>query len=411
MVCLEFLFSKYACSKTLAKFFFVFGLLISQVQDYYVGMRLCDVSRSVGHLYMMCLASAMLRNVKVKGRGMAHNYPRMQLANLLIIEHWRVNNYVGVCMMRDNMSTFNEELGEITFSMLARVVLGDSARSDFEHMRKMYSLVPLYREVKSSIMGDTGRKGSLNWRHEIKEQDENVLSVGMFFRGLIRGVVAGTYRSYNGNKECYKSQAQGLENLTTDHSAPVYQANIIEKFPEMFTQIRGALCGNFLGPYSDLWPEAKMGDESDLDDLDNSMQSVHLEDESDADQPFGAPWRGCRVGHFAVGTCDFPESGLGLAVYQIVSVNEVKVVEGEVDRSFMGTQLQCSVPNTSSSCVHGSWRKDNRHKPERVCDWEIVVYFQSLLPAPSFRMPEHAVNCIEEHAASVLVFENDRKED
>lgn len=375
-------------------------------------MRLRDVSTSVGHLYMMCLACAMLRNVKVKGRGTAHNYPLMQLTNLLIIEHWRRRNYVGVSMMRDNMSIFNEELGEITFSMLARVVLGDSARSDFEHMRKMYSMVPLYREVKSSIMGDTGREDSINWRHDIKEQDENVLTVGMFFRQLIRGVVANTYRSYNGTKDCYKSLEKGLANLTTDYSAPVYQADVIHKFPDMFQCIRGAVRGDFLKPHVDLWPEAEHALQ---DDLNNSMQSLSFDEDGaadvDDDQVYGAPWKGCRTGHFAVGTCDFPEDGLGIAVYHINSINEVNVVDGEVERSFMGTQLQCSVPNTSPMCVYADWKKDRRHKQEMVRDWEILVYFQALLPPPSHRMPDDAVRAIEAHSRTVPVFEEDRKSD
>lgn len=373
-----------------------------------MGMRLRDVSRSVGHLYMMCLASAMLRNVKVTGRGTAHNYPRLQLTNLLIIEYWRRINYVGVGMMCDNMSIFNEELGEITFSMLARVVLGDSARSDFEHMRKIYSLVPLYREVKSSIMGDTGREGSINWRHDIKQQDENVLTVGVFFRSLIRGVVAGTYRSYNGTKDCYKSMNKGMENLTTDYSAPVYQADIMDKFPEMFTCISGAVRGDFLGPHVDLWPEAKAGYGNDLND---SMDSLNVRDDGasdvDDDQVYGAPWKGCQIGHFAAGTCDFPVGGLGLAVYQINSINEVKEVDGEIERSFMGTQLQCSVANTSPSCVHGVWKADNRrHKEEMVCDWEVMVYFRNL--QSTRRMPDDAVLAIEAHSRHVLVFEEDR---
>jgi hypothetical protein len=90
----------------------------------------------------------MMRQMKIPRRGKAHDYPKMILAQLLILEYWKSINHVTVDLMKHNMSLVNEELGEISFGMLAQSVLGDSLRSDLEHMQKMFALLPIYRDVK-----------------------------------------------------------------------------------------------------------------------------------------------------------------------------------------------------------------------------------------------------------------------
>ena len=48
----------------------------------------------------------------------------------------------------------NEEGGEVSFSVLSRLVVGDSTRGSFEHVDKYYSLLHLYRAVSSDIRHD-----------------------------------------------------------------------------------------------------------------------------------------------------------------------------------------------------------------------------------------------------------------
>ena len=91
-------------------------------------MRFNDLSFSVQMLYRLFVASSMLRQMKIKGKGTAHNYPKMILTQLLILEYWRKTGYYACDMMAANTSIVNEELGEATFSLLSRAVLGDSCR-------------------------------------------------------------------------------------------------------------------------------------------------------------------------------------------------------------------------------------------------------------------------------------------
>ena len=64
--------------------------------------------------------------------------------------------------MKENMHMYNEELGEISFSVLARCVLGDNHKSDLQHMRSLYKLLPVYRDTKDQLLADTVSSDSIN---------------------------------------------------------------------------------------------------------------------------------------------------------------------------------------------------------------------------------------------------------
>jgi len=102
---------------------------------------------AVEHFYRLFTVCVMLRNVKVAGRGMAHNYPQIQLTYMLILAYQFKNNLVSYEMLLNNQSMFNEDMGEITFSVLSRCVLGDNVKCMFTHLDRMYCMIPYVQQV------------------------------------------------------------------------------------------------------------------------------------------------------------------------------------------------------------------------------------------------------------------------
>lgn len=354
-----------------------------------------DIQLSVKMLYRMFVVCTMLREVKLKNRGTAHNYPKMQLANMLVLEYWRTIDFYAIKMMYKNMSIMNEELGESTFSFLGRATLGDSHRSDFQHMRKLYSLIPIYRDVKEEIHSQTGRKDTHNYHHNIAENDEAVVLAGVFFKALVRGVRDDVYKCYDAFPAHHKNRALAAEHLTEEYVPLVYQPDhVAEILPKTFASIGASVSVNFLRNHSDLWPfdpeDVKQNDNSDSDDS------------SDYDQLWGAPFSGCRVGSYAVAHCDFPDIGFGLAVYCISSV-PVYDKETQEYRFFMGKQLRCSLRNSDPRCVtDGIWADDSRRPTEKVHDWEVIDYFPTL--SVNGKLPDCCVSVIHTHSKSHSLF-------
>ena len=121
------------------------------------------------------------------------------------------------------------------------------------------------------------------------------------------------------------------------------------------------------------------------------------------DQLWGAPWRKCQVGWLAVASCDFPGSGLGIAVYHILAIQPDTSDDSDNYRCFTGRQYHCTVSNSHASCVvEGVWTKHRYQSSETVYDWEVVMYFPGL--APGNRLPADVVNHIQAHANTTTLF-------
>ena len=357
-------------------------------------------------LYRLYLVCTMLRRVKVKGRGTAHNYPRIQLSYLLVLEHWRVNNYVALQLMRSNSAIINEELGEASFSLLGNVTLGDNLKSRFDHMSRVYSLLPIYRDIRDELKIQIG-KDSINWHHNIRTDDEAVGSTAIFFNRLIVGVKDGTYRSYNGEPACFKNMTIGQQNLTREHMPRVYTTDIVPEISSMFDDIKRSVECDFLSEHDDLWPvdcHIRGADRNESVEMSDYSDGSNLDDQSADDQIWGAPWSMCKVGHFAVTSCDFPGDGLGLALYIVDAINPVLQNDGEVVRNFTGRQYQCSIKNNRQECVNGTWTLGYiRPKSELVNDWEVVKYFKQLTMYR--KLPQSVIDYIHQHSQTHQLFQ------
>ena len=153
-----------------------------QIQDYYVIMKLNDRTKSTMALYRLFLVSYMLRNIKIPGMGTPHDYPKMMLCQILMMVYWLSCGLPVWKVMEHNICVFNEEMGETYYSILARCVLGDNIKSDFDHMNKIFSLLPLYKNVKDDISNDSNNKPfSHTWHHNVPVDAEEVTATVTFF--------------------------------------------------------------------------------------------------------------------------------------------------------------------------------------------------------------------------------------
>ena len=183
-------------------------------------------------------------------------------------------------MMESNMAIVNEELGEISFSMLSRCVLGDTVKDEFKHMSKMYSLLPIFRDIKYDVMADTNVSTSLTWHHEIKPDSDEVKSAVLFFKKIIAQIKRGSYKVYSNDTVSFKSAVAATQNLVAS------SLNLVHMEKEPFEDYVNSLYGKIqtdmdlyaLYRYDDVWPEAapeilfQPGDVTD--DSNNEISSI-----------------------------------------------------------------------------------------------------------------------------------------
>ena len=235
---------------------------------------------AVEHFYRLFTVCVMLRNVKVAGRGMAHNYPQIQLTYMLILAYQFKNNLVSYEMLLNNQSMFNEDMGEITFSVLSRCVLGDNVKCMFSHLDRMYCMIPYVQEVVKDIASDFGsRKNSINWRHTISMQAVEITTTAAYFSNLIRQVESNVYKCYDGTEAGYKNVTKSREHMVDSTLPVVYMCDISLVVGTMVEQLTKNVHGFNVFPYRHIWPEAGVGMFGD-DDI-KGVNGDHVVDQND----------------------------------------------------------------------------------------------------------------------------------
>ena len=186
-------------------------------------------------------------------------------------------------MMKSNMAMFNEELGELTFSILARSVLADHTKDDFDHMDRLFRLLRVYRDVKGDVVADTsGAANSLNWRHKINKIGEEVITTELFFKQIIRQMVSGTYQSYDGTPKSYTNATAAATLKVTPTSPLVYmQKDALDAYLlNLMAVIRVDMNTNFLYAYKHIWPECINHDDEHNHD-EQVVQMDHVDENLD----------------------------------------------------------------------------------------------------------------------------------
>ena len=187
-----------------------------KVQDYGVALKLND-----GNLMLR----AYFRLFKVfLCLDASHEYVRSMQSHLMCLLYWRkVDQEAGRPLpgsagadwpfwklFLHGAAAFNEECGEISFSVLARVLHSDSERTKIDHVNRKYRRVRQYLDAKDELLADEDDWGdvarTISGRHHIKEGDAQVLQTAEFLKLVANEVRWGVYGTYD-DIRCFKNKA------------------------------------------------------------------------------------------------------------------------------------------------------------------------------------------------------------
>ena len=133
-----------------------------QAFDYGISIRLGDGNNGIKKLVQMTQVLITIHSSR------DHKYTESMIAQILIVIYQKTNNLPSWKMLKSSLSVFNEESGELMFSILARCSLGESGRNSFEYMEKIYTLLHTYRAVDEDMFEDTEKTGpKRNWRKKL----------------------------------------------------------------------------------------------------------------------------------------------------------------------------------------------------------------------------------------------------
>jgi hypothetical protein len=163
-----------------------------QVQDYGIALKLDDGKEMFIHIARLlkvffCLGSNL--------------YEGVLLCQLLVLSHLRRHNHPVWQMFHHNLSAFNEECGELSFSVLSRSTQGDSLRSDAVHMNDTYKLIHQYRAVANDFESALYQNQKVDPKgFNVEANSVEVKAMVQFFKAMIQSLKNGTYKPYRVSK-------------------------------------------------------------------------------------------------------------------------------------------------------------------------------------------------------------------
>lgn len=199
----------------------------------------------------------------------------------MVLQYWIKNDHCAFQMMKSNMGIYNEEAGEMSFAILSRYVLGDSVKDNFDHMNKVFALLPVFRDIKNDVQTDNNIRSSLSWRHQVKDNSDEVEAAGVFFKAVIRNIVQGRHTSYDGSVASMKNFQAARNHQVGGPVLPVLMSlAAVQTHVAVLTRKLGTEINRFyVWPYSDVFPDARPAP----DVQGAQWQAIDSENESDDD--------------------------------------------------------------------------------------------------------------------------------
>ena len=341
----------------------------------------------------------MLRNINIPGAGTPHDYPKRQLSYMLLLTHWKNVSHVTWQLLDGHINLFNEELGEAVFSILSRSVLGDNIKSDFDHMNKIFKLLPIYRDVKKDILRDADTSSnSITWHHTIQNDSQEVTATTFFFQRTIRSILDNRYKSYQSTSQYGTSHDEQAKSNNRFFIDQVFDPEVQHKLEPMFDKIKKDLSGDWVGKYSEVWvANSNELDQSTVSEVSMESKSavVQSADRNDHISSYGPAWSDCVVNNYAIARHEHNERHL-LCVYKVVEKLPIAHGRDTTYAQFKGKEYICTKPNTDIHCLTGAWNYiPTKSTTELIENWCVLVYFDKL--SSRNRLPDAVRKFITEY--------------
>jgi hypothetical protein len=214
-------------------------------------MKLCDGKLGIEMLHRM------LHLLMILQRGKSHMYIHSIMMQLLILLHQRRQNTCAWQMLMESLSTFNEEAGELSFSMLARCVLGDTQKRKFAHLNLIYQQIHFYGALERELGADgAGFNKNGNWRKKLDPDGEFLTAVTAHMQSVIRQIRMRTLHVYTGKPRTWRdlTPARGTMKRVSNPT-PLWVVDMEPELDRQLLKCKQKFSTFWVEPYKNMWPE------------------------------------------------------------------------------------------------------------------------------------------------------------
>lgn len=131
-------------------------------------------------------------------------YTQCLAYTLLQHEYFKANGHPAYIQMLHNVRPHNEERSEMSLSILAFSVAGDSDRSNVDKLDMNYSLMNKCRTIIKDINKDLNIHAPSRFEDNSIDTEREVNMITQHMRDLIKSMRDGTWTTYYPNQQKYK---------------------------------------------------------------------------------------------------------------------------------------------------------------------------------------------------------------
>ena len=128
-------------------------------------------------------------------------YVKPLLTELLMQSHSIDKELPTYSLFRDGFSLFNEEVGEMSFSVLARLVTSKKAEVELDTVNKLYILIHEYTALDDDLLVDTDVRRMRNGYTKMDPYGPVADGVTAFFTSVLQRIKFNSFCIYSGKAE------------------------------------------------------------------------------------------------------------------------------------------------------------------------------------------------------------------
>ena len=223
-----------------------------QVLDYGISLK------TDNYLLSMECKVRLLRLMQLLAGDKSNKYLQSELMNMLIMLHQFEHKLPHGRMLKKSLSMYNEEAGEIAFSVLARCAIASTQKKRVQHMSDMFAQIHSLRATDDDLRGDLSNDhGRGNWRKNYTRDDSTVVAVRAHVEARLRSIKAGVATKYDGTPEGYLNQKAAARHQVPFNSRTVQPQD--QAHTEVILDMHLEKCGKYVetswgADRSEVWP-------------------------------------------------------------------------------------------------------------------------------------------------------------
>ena len=194
----------------------------------------------------------------------SREYQRALLTSICLWEWMKSQQHPMWGVFKNNASVFNEESGEVAFSVLARDIASSGVRSDCEAVSRKFRMIKPKMVVAKGLKLDLCGEDFSSASHcMVDEKSPDVVAATAFFKKMIRDLLLQSHHHFGSScgflDKKARSKNAARQQVAAEVIPPMKWKHALMRLNAVTVQMKSTMKRYWVYQHSDIWPAAQPG--------------------------------------------------------------------------------------------------------------------------------------------------------